>query len=150
MVFYMSDFKERLAYIMKKRCITQTDLSRRGGIPKSAISQYLSGRFKPKSARIDVICGILEVSPAWLMGYEESEPLPLPSLTENEQRLIFLYRSSRKIKDAVDAIINADEDEKLVFRAAKSMGGVISPGYETMSAEQLKKLTEAPETDDDI
>lgn len=147
----MSDFKERLAYIMKKRNINQITLSKKTGIPKSAISQYLSGYFNPKRDRLDVIGAALDVSPAWLMGYEEKgEQTLLHGITENEQKLILIYRSNQKIKKSIDALISAAEDEKLVFRAAKSKGGIIPPGYESMSAVQRKKLAEAPETDDDI
>lgn len=147
---YMSDFKERLAQIMEKRNINQITLSKKTGIPKSAISQYLSGSFKPKRARVNLICSILDISPAWLMGYEEKENGILHTLSKEEQNLILLYRSSQKIKTAIDAVINHADNEKIVFRAAKSKGGIIPPGYEAMSAVQLNKLANAPETDEDL
>ena len=48
----------------------QTDLSRITNIPKSAISQYISGSFEPKQDRVELIAKALNVSEAWLMGYD--------------------------------------------------------------------------------
>lgn len=48
----------------------QTDLSRKTQIPKSAISQYISGAFEPKQDRVELIAKALNVSEAWLMGYD--------------------------------------------------------------------------------
>ncbi len=142
----MSDFKERMAQIMKEKGITQIALSKKTGIPKSAVSQYLSGSFKPKDARIAVIAGALGVSSAWLRGYGDT----VDDLSPEEQRLLSIYRKDAQIKAAIDALICGENEANLVFRAAKSRGSIILPGYEAMSAKKLKKLTSAPETDEDI
>ena len=42
-------FVERLSKIMKARGINQKELSSLTGISRSAISQYLSGKFIPKA-----------------------------------------------------------------------------------------------------
>lgn len=47
------------------------DVSRDLNIPKSAISQYLSGKSKNMpSTRLYAICKYLDVSEAWMMGYD--------------------------------------------------------------------------------
>ena len=46
------------------------ELCEKTGIPKSAMSQYRSGSFKPKADRIYLLSKALNVSEAWLMGYD--------------------------------------------------------------------------------
>lgn len=48
----------------------QSDLVRLTEIPKSAISQYISGAFEPKQDRIYLMAKALNVSEAWLMGLD--------------------------------------------------------------------------------
>lgn len=65
----MVNFNDRLKEAMSMRHMTQGDLCKQTGIPKSAMSQYVSGAFKPKRERADIIADALNVSVAWLMGY---------------------------------------------------------------------------------
>lgn len=65
----MKSFNERLNEVMVEKNISSAELCRRTGIPKSAMSQYRSGSFSPKADRIYIIAKALNVSEAWLMGY---------------------------------------------------------------------------------
>ena len=65
-----NDFSSRLSEGLIRAKMSQVDLSKITGISKSAISQYLSGAFKPKQDRTYVIARALHVEPAWLMGYD--------------------------------------------------------------------------------
>ena len=67
----MTDFNQRLKQAITIRNISQTELCSRTGIPKSAMSQYLSGAFKPKQKRTYLLAKALNVNEAWLMGYED-------------------------------------------------------------------------------
>ena len=69
----MSTFSERMNKAMDFNNITQSELCRMTGIPKSAISQYLSGSFKPKQDRLLLIANALDVSEAWLLGIDVPE-----------------------------------------------------------------------------
>lgn len=64
-----SEFKDRLKLAMEHQGITQTELVKLTGIPKSAISQYLSGAFLPKKDRLGVLAQALNVRETWLIGY---------------------------------------------------------------------------------
>lgn len=50
--------------------MSQQDLADRTGIPKSSISQYISGYTKPRNDRIYLIAKALQVPEPWLLGYE--------------------------------------------------------------------------------
>lgn len=63
-----STFRKRLKEIMQLRGKRQADVALETGIPKSAISQYLSGKFEAKQDRIYVLSKYFNVSEAWLMG----------------------------------------------------------------------------------
>lgn len=65
-----STFSERLNFIIKERGIRQKDLCLQTGISKSAMSQYLRGSFEPKQQKLHLLAVALNVSEAWLMGYD--------------------------------------------------------------------------------
>ena len=46
----------------------QSDISRETGLPKSAISQYLSGKTEPKYKSLYKIAKAIKASPDWLSG----------------------------------------------------------------------------------
>ena len=60
----------RIAKAMDLRAMKQAELVKKTKIPKSAISQYLSGVFEPKQDRVFLIAQALDVDPVWLMGYD--------------------------------------------------------------------------------
>jgi transcriptional regulator with XRE-family HTH domain len=86
----------RLAKALAIRGMKQHELCEKTKIPKSAISQYLSGAFEPKQDRLYIIAQALDVDPVWLMGFDvpmekEDSPSEL-QLTEGEKALIKLLR----------------------------------------------------------
>lgn len=64
-------FINRLKNIMKERKITQTELANLTGIRQSSISDWLNDRYEPKQDKVYIIAKALNVSPAWLLGYDE-------------------------------------------------------------------------------
>lgn len=66
-----SELKNRLRIALDLREKKAVDLARDLGIPKSAISQYLSGNRTIKdSKRLYIIAEYLDVAEAWLMGFD--------------------------------------------------------------------------------
>lgn len=63
-------FADRLNKILKIRNIKPTELAEKSGVPKSAISQYLSGLYEAKQKNIDKLSIALNVNPGWLMGHD--------------------------------------------------------------------------------
>lgn len=64
-------FIERLNSILQKRNLSQADLSKMTGIRSSSISDWLNGKYEPKQDKIAIIAESLNVSPVWLIGYDE-------------------------------------------------------------------------------
>ena len=65
-------FSSRLRASMGQANISQAELCEKTKIPKSALSQYLSGNFKSRQPRSGILAKALNVSEAWLMGYENT------------------------------------------------------------------------------
>ena len=93
----------RIAKALSIRGMRQSDLVEKTKIPKSAISQYISGAFEPKQDRVYLISQALNVDPVWLMGYDvpmekkaqpEQKKIPLtePELSEGEKLVLQLFR----------------------------------------------------------
>lgn len=61
---------KRIRQAMELRSMKAVDLVQATGIGKSAISQYISGKYEPKQVAIHKIAKALNVSEAWLMGYD--------------------------------------------------------------------------------
>lgn len=93
----------RIAKALSIRGMRQSELCDKTKIPKSAISQYISGAFEPKQDRVFLISQALNVDPVWLMGYdvpmekkdpptEKKIPPTEPQLSEGEKLMLELFR----------------------------------------------------------
>ena len=60
-------FSKKLKFALKVKEIKPSELSKITGIPKSGISQYLSGKIVPKYQNLDKIAKALNVSAIWFM-----------------------------------------------------------------------------------
>ena len=114
-----SNFPSRLKEGLVRANMTQIDLSKITGISKSAISQYLSGAFKPKQDRTFVIARALDVDPAWLMGYDVAlKPKVLATLEigkkEKSVKKTDQSETKQKLHDVIDQM--DEEDAKIVLQ----------------------------------
>ncbi|HAR3763640.1 LexA family transcriptional regulator [Staphylococcus aureus] len=69
----MNGFKDRLKQIMSERKISQSELSRRTGIGRNSISDYLNGKYEAKQDKVFELAKALNVNEAWLMGFDISK-----------------------------------------------------------------------------
>lgn len=103
---------ERLKQLMEERDLKQNDILAlcvpyfsivNDVISKTNISLYVSGKSKPNQNKLYILARALNVSEAWLMGFDvprdrpvrpEPEPrvLPLDDLTEAEIKEIIAYK----------------------------------------------------------
>lgn len=71
--------RHRLKEALQIRKISQQELSEKTGIPKSSISQYLSGYASPRHDRVSLMAEALDVNEVWLLGYD----VPMTRYNEN-------------------------------------------------------------------
>lgn len=102
--------------------LSYQDLSDATGISKSTLQRYETGFIKKVPInQMEVLAKALHVTPAYLMGWEESSPTPLP-LTQQEETLVKKYRQldadgKEEIDDLIDVKLaklqrKAEEDVK--------------------------------------
>ena len=86
----------RIAKALAIRGMRQAELCKLAKVPKSSLSLYLSGAYEPKQDRIYSIAKALNVSEAWLMGYDVPMERETPSgevqLTEGERQMLELFK----------------------------------------------------------
>ena len=68
----MTDFKYRLAQVMAEKNMRAAELSRRTGISKPRLSQYLSGVYIPKADAICAMAQALAINEGYLLGTSDS------------------------------------------------------------------------------
>lgn len=79
----MDIFKDRLTEAMQLRGIRASELALHTGLSKARISQYVNGKFVPKSDAILLLAETLGVSELWLLG-RTADMNPTPSVNTEE------------------------------------------------------------------
>lgn len=90
---------DRIREAMDAAGLKAVDLSKKADIPKSTMSRYLSGSYEPKSKAVYKMAQALEVSEAWLLGYD------VPAARTAEQK---------KNDDLVAAVVKMRKDPKFL------------------------------------
>ena len=65
-------FLNRLKAAMQSANLNQCELAKKSNITQSSISDWLNGKYVPKQDKIDALAQALNVTPAYLMGWEEN------------------------------------------------------------------------------
>lgn len=118
----MTSISERIIEGMTTRNMKQIDIIEATGINKGSLSSYISGKYKPKQTNVYKIAKALDVSEAWLMGYDvpmeqnskNSKFSPSGIDTSNstsytEVNLLNKYRSlDDKGKHTVDTVLDME------------------------------------------
>lgn len=111
-----SSTSERLQEAMRSARMKQADLARATGLSKGGISNYVTGRYEPKSDIISKLAKALGVSEMWLWGYDvpkdrtitKSNSPTEAELTEGEQMWLELYhRVSDDTRDMLIKMMNS-------------------------------------------
>ena len=89
--------RERLIEAMARANKKQVDLVRETGLNRGTISRYISGEVEPKSNAIYKLAKTLNVSEAWLIGYDvpmerkKNVPQDNKDLSEGEKMMLELF-----------------------------------------------------------
>ena len=88
-------FANRLQKAMNLNNIKPVDLSKISNIDKSSLSSYLSGRYKPTEENKQILAKALDVSEAWLDGYD----VPINDNISNEKldEIELLYKKYKNV-----------------------------------------------------
>lgn len=97
----IAEIKDRLKLALSLREITPKELSEKTKIPKSSISQYMSGYAKPKQDRIFLISNALNINEVWLLGYDVSMEKQITKQKEVE----LTPKDERDIKKDLDSLM---------------------------------------------
>lgn len=104
-----AQLRDRLQEAMQLRGLRAIDLVDKTGIPKNTISYYLSGKTEPKADRLYALAMALDVSEAWLLGYD----VPItrrPEQKKNDQlaQLVARLRTDNEFFEAVSTLSELD------------------------------------------
>lgn len=83
----VSSSRERLVELMDYYHLSQTELCKRTGLQKSALSNYLNGDREPRQNQLSLISDPFNINPAWLMGYDVPMFMPHPIDTEEAKAI---------------------------------------------------------------
>lgn len=108
----VAELKDRLQQALDRKNWKSVDLVEATGVPKGAVSYYLAGRSKPKADRLYTIAQALDVSEAWLLGYD----VPMGRTDDqkkNDQlaKLVVRMRSDEGFYKTVTALANLTESQ---------------------------------------
>lgn len=122
MSILVAELKNRLREALSSRDIRPFELSSKTGIPKSSISQYMSGHVKPNGERIYLIAKALDVDEAWLMGHDVPKEKHTNKITDmnfssDEANLITVYRKlsdtgKEKVTDYTNMVYSSEQAKK--------------------------------------
>lgn len=114
----VATISERLKEIMKLRGKRATDISNDLGIPKSSLSEYISGKnTNMYSQRFGALCKYFKVNEAWLMGYDvPMEPTVIDNDQEPHINSIAIKLDSPELKEEATVLLeifgNMDENKR--------------------------------------
>lgn len=88
----VSDFKTRLKEALEEKGNNYTDFAKELGVSKQTISAWLKGERSPKSPTATQVALKLNVSPAWLSGFDVEKSLKSPREVISEKAVQFAYK----------------------------------------------------------
>ena len=105
-----AEFKDRLKQAMDMRNMKAVDLCEKTKIPKGAISYYLSGKSTPKADRLFLLCKALDVSEAWMLGYDvEIAKTPAQKINDTIADAVAKAKTDDKFSKLLDALVHDEE-----------------------------------------
>lgn len=111
--------QDRLKEALSARGMKAIDLSEKLDISRGTISYYLSGKSAPKADRLNQICSTLNVSEAWMLGYD----VPMERTTEQKKNdnIVRFVAQMRKDNDFFDIVSMLAELPPEQYSIVKSM-----------------------------
>lgn len=96
---------KRINIALNNSSFSQADIVKKTGINKGALSSYLAGRYIPKQSNIYKLAEVLDVSPAWLMGFDVPMHDPKKDILGTELENLF-KRLSKELNIPLEELKN--------------------------------------------
>ena len=113
----LDSFSTRFRYALERSGLKQRELCERTGINRSSISTYWRGTSVPKQEYLEKIAQVLDVNPAWLMGYDV--PMKTVIIIEPEYGGNGYYSEPDEVALADELLHN--EDLRVLFSASRDL-----------------------------
>ena len=110
---------ERLQEAMRLARIKQADLARLSGISKGGISNYVTGRYEPKSDIISKLASALNCSEMWLWGYDVPRDRPVEQ--RKSDKISHLISRMQRDTEFAEMIIALDELDEAKLASIKQL-----------------------------
>lgn len=100
-------FGEKIKSARKAKGLTQHQLAEMVNAKHNSVCDWEKGKYKPDPDVIELLCGVLEVTPTWLLGTKsDDEYAAIIGKIMNEPGLL----------DTIDDYINLSEEDKKAVR----------------------------------
>lgn len=157
---------ERIREARIKKGYSQSELAKLLGYKsRSSINKIeVDGRDIPRSSIVQ-FAKILGVTPSYLMGWEDDDKktdkvntLGKLKISSHELLLVLSYRNKPELQKVIDKLLDIEGNKQAldknklvtVYKAARSDNNEEQDGYIQITQEQLDRIKNAPETDDDF
>lgn len=111
---------KRIREAMNDKRITAAELSRRSGVGKASLSQYINGSHCPNNDSAYKLSQILNVDPIWLMGFDVSKH----QIKEKAPDGYFLNKGTETAQAITEELSKLDERKAvLVLAYLKALNG---------------------------
>lgn len=112
------------------------------------VNAWENNRGQPDAEMLMLLCDIYNVSDILAEFRDDSKEVF--AVSNHEKAVITAYRDNPDMHNAVDKLLGVNKYKKIsVYKAARSNDGE-KDGYVELTQEQLDRLVNAPETDDDF
>ncbi len=115
----VAKLQDRLKEALNARGMKAIDLSDKLDISRGTISYYMSGKSSPKADRLNLICSTLNVSEAWMLGYDV--PMERTSEQKKNDNIVRIVAQMRKENDFFDIVSMLAELPPEQYSIVKSM-----------------------------
>ncbi len=139
-----NELKDRLKKALSVRNMKPIELSEKTGIPKSAISQYMSGYTKPKQDRIYLISKALNINEAWLLGFDvpmekQNTSEPLTTISTKNTEISKLIKSTQELTKTIN-LLNTNKPINLNDIHIKEISKSLQQFQESLNSPEMKAL----------
>lgn len=113
------ELKDRLVEGLAFRGMKATDLANKTGINKTTISYYMNGKTVPRSSKLYLIAQALNVSEAWLLGYDV--PMARSQESKRNDQLAKLIVKMRTDADFFETVAALADLTEVQYRGVKQL-----------------------------